>query len=118
MLGVETDFDGTTLSKVAEHHRADVRRTGFAPGFNDFFTLNSSIKLDWLGTTRARVGFVATPDNRLMIYGTGGVAYGGGSAHLSVFDATNGFFFDSGSHSATRAGWTIGGGVEYAVDQQ
>jgi outer membrane immunogenic protein len=70
--------------------------------------------MDWLGTTRARIGVVATPDNRLMLYGTGGVAYGAGSAHGSVYD------FDSyvgwyGESSATRVGWTIGVGAEYAI---
>ena len=58
-------------------------------GNNDFLTENGSRKLDWLGTTRGRVGFVATPDNRLMIYGTGGVAYGGGSRHFEIFDNLN-----------------------------
>ena len=49
--------------------------------------LNGSLaRLSWLGTTRGRIGFVATPDNRLMFYGTGGVAYGGGSGHFDVFD--------------------------------
>ena len=49
-----------------------------------------------------------------MIYGTGGVAYGGGSSHFNVFDHTTSAFW-SGSPSSTRVGWTIGGGVEYAV---
>ena len=56
--------------------------------------------LSWLGTTRARVGFVATPDNRLMFYGTGGVAYGGGSGNLNVFDNVSGLYW-SGSPSST-----------------
>ena len=49
-----------------------------------------------------------------MFYGTGGVAYGGGSSHFSVFDNNNGIFF-SGSPSSTRVGWTVGAGVEYAL---
>ena len=77
-------------------------------------SLHAKTSLSWLGTTRARVGFVATPDNRLMIYATGGVAYGGGSSNFSAFDAATGAFW-SGSPSSTRVGWTIGGGVEYAV---
>ena len=80
----------------------------------DFLSVNGKTSLSWLGTTRGRVGFVATPDNRLMIYATGGVAYGGGSTNFNVFDATTGAFW-TGSPSSTRVGWTIGGGVEYAV---
>jgi outer membrane immunogenic protein len=49
-----------------------------------------------------------------MIYGTGGVAYGGGNSQFSVFDATTGSIF-SGNPSSTRVGWVIGGGVEYAI---
>ena len=59
-----------------------------------------------LGTTRGRVGFVATPDNRLMIYGTGGVAYGGGSRHFEVFDNLNNWDWNGNGGGSTRVGWT------------
>ena len=49
-----------------------------------------------------------------MIYGTGGVAYGGGSAHFNVYDSLNGSYWN-GNPSSTRVGWTIGAGVEYAI---
>jgi outer membrane immunogenic protein len=113
VLGVETDFQGTTLSKTR-----DIVGPSFlvpAPlSESDFFTLHSKASLDWLGTTRARVGFVATPDNRLLIYATGGVAYAGGSANFNFFDNATGAFW-SGSPSSSRVGWTVGGGVEYAL---
>ncbi len=113
VLGVETDFDGSSLSRS----RNIIGPTFIDPinGGSDFFTANGKISLDWLGSTRARVGFVATPDNRLMFYGTGGVAYGGGSAHLNVFDAANGWYFSSNNTNATRSGWVAGAGVEYAL---
>jgi outer membrane immunogenic protein len=112
VFGVVTDFDGTTLSKS----RNLVGAGFFDPfiGATDNLTLHSKISLDWLGTTRGRVGFVATPDNRLMIYGTGGVAYGGGSANVSFYDNATGAFW-SGNPSSSRVGWTIGGGAEYAL---
>jgi outer membrane immunogenic protein len=50
-----------------------------------------------------------------MFYGTGGVAYGGASGHLSIFDATQGWFWTSGNSSNSRFGWTLGAGVEYAI---
>ena len=58
--------------------------TAYAPG--DILHVNASARLDWLGTTLALIGFVATPDYRLMVYGTGGFAYGGGNGYLNVFD--------------------------------
>jgi outer membrane immunogenic protein len=114
VLGVETDFDGTTVSKSFNSVGTPFgpTLTGIAGG--DFLTVNGKTSLSWLGTTRGRVGFVATPDNRLMIYATGGVAYGGGSTSFNAFDSGTGSFW-SGSPSSTRVGWTIGGGVEYAL---
>src|SRR5208282_1332776 len=112
VLGVETDFDGTTLSKST-----DIVGPTFGPlagAFaGDFFSLHAKTSLDWLGTTRARLGFVATPDNRLMIYATGGVAYGGGSSNFSFFDNTGAFW--TGNPSSSRVGWTVGAGAEYAL---
>jgi outer membrane immunogenic protein len=115
VLGVETDFDGTTLSKTFDRTGTPFSGVGVPIGLlGDSLSLHAKTSLSWLGTTRGRVGFVATPDNRLLIYGTGGVAYGGGNAKFSVFDATSGAFW-SGNPSTTRVGWTIGGGVEYAL---
>ena len=116
VLGVETDFDGSTLSKSFNNVGAPFAGpAATALGLNgDFLTVNGKNSLTWLGTTRARLGFVATPDNRLMIYATGGVAYGGGNSQFTVFDATTGSLF-SGNPSSSRVGWTIGGGVEYAI---
>lgn len=57
---------------------------------------------NWLGTTRARVGFAY---DRFMPYVTGGLAYGGVKGSVSGV----------GSSSDTKAGWTIGGGIEAAI---
>jgi outer membrane immunogenic protein len=116
VLGVETDFDGSTLSKSFNNIGSPfVGPIAAAAGLgNDFLTINGKNSLTWLGTTRARLGFVATPDNRLMIYATGGVAYGGGNSQFTAFDATTNTFWN-GNPSSSRVGWVIGGGVEYAV---
>jgi outer membrane immunogenic protein len=113
VFGVETDFDGTSLSRS----RSAIGPNFVEPifGLNDFFTANGSVKLDWLGSTRGRVGY-AFWDNRLLVYGTGGVAYGGASSHLDVFDAVDGFGFSTSGGSSSRVGWTAGGGVEYAFN--
>jgi outer membrane immunogenic protein len=110
VFGAETDFDGTSLSRS---------RTLVGPTFvnpingigNDFLTTTGSIHLDWLGSTRGRVGFAW---DRLLIYGTGGVAYGGASAHLNVYDNLFGWNWSSNGGDSTRVGWTAGGGLEYA----
>jgi outer membrane immunogenic protein len=116
VLGVETDFDGTTLNRqVNGVSPTFAGLTGNWAAWNgDYLLANASARLNWLGTTRGRIGFVATPDNRLMIYGTGGLAYGGGSAHTALYDLYDGstWFNDT---SKTRTGWTVGAGAEYAI---
>ena len=87
VLGVETDFDGSTVSKSFNNVGAPFRRGRSGALAGDFLSVNGKASLSWLGTTRGRVGFVATPDNRLMIYATGGVAYGGGTSNFSAFDS-------------------------------
>jgi len=113
VLGIETDFDGSTLSKSGS--LVGPNFVNPFTGTTGYLTANGKISLDWLGSTRGRVGFVATPDNRLMFYGTGGVAYGGGSAHLNFYDSSTGVYFSSGNNNQSRTGWTVGAGVEYAL---
>lgn len=59
-------------------------------------------KNTWLGTVRGRVGYAF---DRLMPYVTGGVAFGDVEANVPGFPGA----------SDTRVGWTLGGGVEYAI---
>jgi len=72
-------------------------------------TLTTDHKLDWFGTARSRLGFLATPN--ILLYGTFGVAYG------RVKDT----FTVSGVPPAVatvrdvKAGWTAGAGVEGAL---
>jgi len=89
-----------------------------------------SAATDWLGTVRGRLGYLFTP--ALMIYGTGGLAYGGVTAsasHLALVEGSianlnppyagfNGVHSlatvpGSGHYSSTRVGWTAGGGAEW-----
>lgn len=54
----------------------------------------------WFGTLRGRIGYSFS---NVMFYGTGGLAFGG------LRGETFGL-----SESRTTAGWTVGGGVEFA----
>lgn len=71
----------------------------------------------WFGTTRLRLGYAF---DRVMPFVTGGVAYGEVSARSRIAGVTNAGgvgFFDSWIASGTgvKAGWTAGGGLEYAI---
>jgi outer membrane immunogenic protein len=79
VVGVETDFQGTSLS----------RTLGWA---------GPQVSLPWFGTVRGRAGLTLF-DDRLLVYGTGGFAYGE---------------LNTPWRSDTRTGWTAGGGLEWA----
>jgi outer membrane immunogenic protein len=106
VLGIEGNVDGTSLSHTIAVPVNDV--FGDTPG-----VLTASSKGDVQGAVRGRVGIAF---DRLLVYGTGGVAFTG--FNTTLVDTT-GFFTGvpgtNASFSNTRAGWTAGGGLEYAV---
>src|SRR5260221_3293174 len=72
----------------ADIQYADVRGDGsnvlfLGPTFP--FTVNTERKLEWFGTVRGRLGYLVTPD--LLLYGTGGLAYGKTSASGSILNS-------------------------------
>jgi outer membrane immunogenic protein len=79
---------------------------------------NYEAKILWFGTVRGRVGYAW---DRLMIYGTGGLAYG--DVKVSGTTMNSGFAIPGGPYSGTapfsaskvNAGWTIGAGIEGAL---
>lgn len=75
-------------------------------------SLNDRVRVPWLATLRARAG---TAFDRLYIYGTGGFATSGIADSLNP-QASGGApnFVDL---SAGDLDWTIGGGMEFAIDQ-
>jgi outer membrane immunogenic protein len=82
-------------------------------------TAAGSQRIDWFGTLRGRLGWTPTPP--LLIYATGGLAYGQVKTNVSF----TGFDSDSGLSAAsavtkndTRAGWTVGGGAEWMFASQ
>jgi outer membrane immunogenic protein len=113
LAGIETDLAWTDLASTST--LASTFQT------NRVFTANA--KLDWFGTLRGRIGVL--PSERLLLYATGGLAYGHAqlSTSLTTFNgaapncivppggANN---CEAGSTSALMAGWTIGGGAEWA----
>jgi outer membrane immunogenic protein len=94
LFGLETDIQGSD-----ERGSSDVCTTATAC----LFTAN--YKLDWFGTARGRIGFL--PSERILLYATGGLAYGGVSATAPAIPL---------SWGSTRAGWTVGAGAEAAID--
>ena len=97
VFGVETDFQGGNISD---------RVTGSTVNGNDFTSRES---IDWFGTVRGRIGYAF---GRVLVYGTGGVAYGDVRQHAFV---SNGVDSVSFGNNSTQIGWVAGGGVEFKV---
>jgi outer membrane immunogenic protein len=82
-----------------------------------------SQKIDWLGTLRGRLGWTPTPP--VLLYATGGLAYGQVKTDVSfagqITTPPPGPTFSGAtatSNDKTRAGWTMGGGVEWMFAPQ
>src|SRR5262249_14291373 len=65
---------------------------------------------DWLSTIRGRVG---VPFDRVLVYGTGGLAFGEVTTDSTVKVGNQGTLV--GSTQEIKTGWTVGGGAEFAV---
>lgn len=87
VVGVEADFNGSTAK--ASNWTAGVDKS-----------------LGWIGTARGRLGWLVTPS--LLVYGTGGLAYG----HTEVA-ASPAAFLATFRDGQMRAGWAAGAGAEW-----
>jgi outer membrane immunogenic protein len=116
--GVEADLSGADIKG------SDTR--SFAATFAPANTVNvlgsANEKLDFFGTLRGRFGFLLTPP--LLVYATGGFAFGHVSATTTLTETVGGACFCgpsptvAASSSATLPGWTVGGGLEWMFAPQ
>jgi outer membrane immunogenic protein len=120
VAGVEADIQGVAASRG---WNSVTGATSLFPQFpaGDFWAsqIQASKSLDYLGTVRGRIGYLFTPT--LLVYGTGGLAYGGVNTGLNITSGPVGPvapiifgpMFGSSAFSDTRVGWTAGGGLEW-----
>ncbi len=93
VFGVEADIQGTGIDNK-----------GVTTIF-DGVPANHEISVDYFGTVRGRIGYATGP---LLVYGTGGFAYGNVNNQFHVVANNNVFSSDS-----VQTGFAAGGGVEY-----
>ena len=82
LAGVEADIQGTSSDFRAQ---GVFSQAAVAPGVDGLpisQDIASSQSVDWLGTVRGRLGFLFTPT--LLVYGTGGFAYGQTNSITSI----------------------------------
>lgn len=128
VAGIEADFQGAALSGSANATNSTFMTLQPYPvGGPNLWpvtgTANVSQHVDWFGTVRGRLG-VTSFNNTLLVYGTGGLAYG---RVQQDFTYTGGFLPDAalgfgGSHwngtasgSEINIGWTAGAGFEWLL---
>jgi outer membrane immunogenic protein len=92
VVGVEGDFDGSNLKGSS----SSVFCTSFAG------SPSCQTESNWLGTARGRVGYAV---DRILLFATGGAAFGNVQSSLSNLPL----------HNTTEYGWTAGAGVEAAL---
>jgi outer membrane immunogenic protein len=107
LVGLEADLQGSGI-------KGSDSRT-LSPATFDTTSTGVTKSIDWFGTVRGRIGFLATP--QWLLYGTGGFAYGQAKSSFSTSDLTSGCvanatFCANGSSSSVRTGWTAGAGTE------
>jgi len=95
---------------LAWRHGTDAA-TFTSPIAGDFASF--STEQNWVGTARPRVGFAA---QNWLVYGTGGVAFGG--FKHAYTETRTGVITRGVANSDSKAGWTAGAGVEYAFTNQ
>jgi outer membrane immunogenic protein len=126
VFGIEGDMNWSDEKGRAVFNCAGVAPAGGAclPGLTFLpagglagTTLTIDQKLEWFGTVRGRVGFLATP--KVLFYGTGGVAFGEikTTGTMTGFTPAGVAVASVGSNSETRVGWTVGAGVEGKITQ-
>ncbi|OPB34763.1 outer membrane protein [Bartonella taylorii] len=111
--GADTD-EGTTEQNKRE--RGKKLRNGVNRDVGgtekDSVTVSHKLKEKWVGATRIRVGFSA---DRIMPYISGGIAYGQFQDILSTSVTGKEPFSATSDDTKMMIGYTLGGGVDFAV---
>ncbi|HLX13602.1 MAG TPA: outer membrane beta-barrel protein, partial [Bradyrhizobium sp.] len=109
VAGLEGDIQGSR-----ERGFATLVCTGCGDGPSNI-TSTLTQHLAWFGTVRGRAGFLVTP--AVLLYGTGGLAYGeldtAGSISGPTLQGAGSAVFPN--LNSTRVGWTAGAGIEGAI---
>lgn len=113
VLGIEADAAYTDLRQTQTLSNT----TNFGPLVTPGAPLTTRVNeyrgnLDFLGTVRGRIGYAF---DRLLIYGTGGFAYGGVDSQVTFFAPNGAIPFFQGRENSIQTGYAYGGGMEYAV---
>jgi len=117
VVGIEADIQGLS-SRSASGTTANsmpINIRPFLAAANT--TLSATNRVDWLGTVRGQLGYTMSP--ALLVYGTGGLAYGEVQSNTSISQQLTGPsatnvnvpYGSFASISQIRPGWSAGGAL-------
>jgi outer membrane immunogenic protein len=115
VLGAEGDWDWLH-TKYSFCRQTDFASTACADTSRGFETLGA--QTNWLATIRGRLGLTAPAFSNIMIYGTGGIAWGSIKTTEAVSCLVGGCGLSAVPLAASAAitqgktGWTAGAGIE------
>lgn len=119
-VGLEADIQGITGSSGTQSKNSITVPSDY---IYERLTLSgiATQRMSYMGTVRGRLGVIVLPE--LLIFGTGGLAYGGVNASVNYWGLNTSLltdnqyicavYFGSGTNSSTQNGWTAGGGLEW-----
>lgn len=118
VAGFEADFQGLANAEGSATNSAVYNVSGFA-AHSVSTDMSVTKRIDTLGTVRGRLGYQVMPN--VLVFGTGGFAYGHAKSSLAISQNFNGSglgavetsFGTNLSASETLGGWALGGGFEW-----
>jgi outer membrane immunogenic protein len=106
VIGFEADWQWANIKA------SQTVPTNLSPAFLPF-TTSASESLNSFGTLRGRLGF--TPVDPVLVYVTGGFAFGRAGVAATIINPGCVGFCMAGSTFNIRSGWTAGGGLEWKL---
>jgi outer membrane immunogenic protein len=112
VLGIEGYGSATNKSGQAGNAITSISTPAGVLGFG---ASNVELQERWLVTARGRLGLAGWWGDRTMIYVTGGAAWAKIDSSAWALTSATGPISIGYQQSDWRSGWTVGGGLEYAV---
>ena len=120
VYGLEADFGSFHLKGSRQASGPYVVDYNIVSASFDSYTIGTGFQTDWLFTMRGRLGWTTDrllrEHDRLLIYATGGMALTNLKTSFTFSDTEGAAA--SGSASGRRAGWALGAGLEYMLNER
>ncbi len=106
VVGASAEVTWTDISKSYAYYGPVIPGVNTAPDPS-----NLRQRLDYLGTVQGRLGYAF---DRVLVYGTGGFAYGNVNYSAGFFNPAGALAY-AGKYNEMETGYVYGGGIEWAI---